>query len=437
MKRITTFCALALLALGALTACNEQSVHLDPAANIFDGANVYFESGSTENLSAKIALDGSISEVACGRTKAASGEYSYSDGVLTLAGNFIKAITGSGEKTVTVTTSSGKKALNALVCTKVISTADQFQAINTDAASLAGTYVLANDIDLTSIDNFEPLGWYVSEQDPNNAYFHGILEGNGHTIKNGKVYYSDSVASNYNVYSESGTRFSHAGHINGDNIGLFQVIGSSGIVRNVNFSNIKVRGRTIVGVIAGNVMLMGGSIGFGNVSPAAEFNILVDPEAADIVFRSGLSIYMNGLDVTRKALVLPEIIKRIERLHNRASKLFVPLMKKYNENQKKIFSWNKGGPLHDPVTIVSLLDPSIITYKYMVSPIKSSSFSIPKSRRGMLVEVFPFSNTWSAKPEDNATSPNPIVFDPFFIPVILLAGRNSAVEEAKKLPPKR
>jgi len=254
MKRITTFCALALLALGALTACNEQSVHLDPAANIFDGANVYFESGSTENLSAKIALDGSISEVACGRTKAASGEYSYSDGVLTLAGNFIKAITGSGEKTVTVTTSSGKKALNALVCTKVISTADQFQAINTDAASLAGTYVLANDIDLTSIDNFEPLGWYVSEQDPNNAYFHGILEGNGHTIKNGKVYYSDSVASNYNVYSESGTRFSHAGHINGDNIGLFQVIGSSGIVRNVNFSNIKVRGRTIVGVIAGNVM---------------------------------------------------------------------------------------------------------------------------------------------------------------------------------------
>jgi len=120
------------------------------------------------------------------------------------------------------------------------------------------------------------------------------------------------------------------------------------------------------------IMLMGGSIGFGNVSPAAEFNILVDPEAADIVFRSGLSIYMNGLDVTRKALVLPEIIKRIERLHNRASKLFVPLMKKYNENQKKIFSWNKGGPLHDPVTIVSLLDPSIITYKYMNAEIDVS-----------------------------------------------------------------
>jgi len=254
MKKITSICALSFLALGVLTACGDQTTPLDPATNVFDGSNIYFELGSTENVSAKIALDGSISEIACGRSKASSGQYSYSDGVLTLAGSYVGSITGSGEKSVVVTTSSGKTTLTALVCTKVITTADEFQAINADAASLAGTYVLGNDIDLSSIDNFEPLGWYVTEEDPNNAYFHGILEGNGHTVKNAKVYYADTVASNYNVYSESGTRFTHDGHVNGDNIGLFQVIGSSGIVRNVNFSNIKVRGRTIVGVIAGNVM---------------------------------------------------------------------------------------------------------------------------------------------------------------------------------------
>lgn len=113
------------------------------------------------------------------------------------------------------------------------------------------------------------------------------------------------------------------------------------------------------------IMLMGGAIGFGNVSPAAEFNILVDPEAADIVFNCGLPVYMNGLDVTRKVCVYPSLIERMGKLNNKASDLFVALMKKFNENQKKIFKWVEGGPLHDPVTIVSLLDSTCVTYQYM------------------------------------------------------------------------
>jgi len=113
------------------------------------------------------------------------------------------------------------------------------------------------------------------------------------------------------------------------------------------------------------IVLMGGSIGAGNVTPAAEFNIFVDPEAAEIVFASGLPIYMNGLDVTRKVLCLPSVIERMEAVGNRASALFGALMKAFNANQKKIFSWIDGGPLHDPVTIVSLLDPSAVTYRYM------------------------------------------------------------------------
>jgi ribosylpyrimidine nucleosidase len=120
------------------------------------------------------------------------------------------------------------------------------------------------------------------------------------------------------------------------------------------------------------IVLMGGSIGFGNVTPAAEFNILVDPEAADIVFHSSLPIYMNGLDVTRKVLVFPEIIERMEKLHNRASDLFAALMKTYNANQKKVFHWSKGGPLHDPVTVVSLLDPEVVQYQKMAVDIDLS-----------------------------------------------------------------
>jgi len=113
-----------------------------------------------------------------------------------------------------------------------------------------------------------------------------------------------------------------------------------------------------------SIVLMGGSIGYGNVSPAAEFNILCDPEAADIVFNSGLDVYMLGLDVTRKALVLPNVMKRMSKIHNKAGELFIRLMKVFNENQLKIFG-HSGAPLHDPATIISLLNPNVFTFKKM------------------------------------------------------------------------
>lgn len=113
-----------------------------------------------------------------------------------------------------------------------------------------------------------------------------------------------------------------------------------------------------------SIVLMGGSIGFGNVSPAAEFNILCDPEAADIVFNSGLDVYMLGLDVTRKALVLPDVMERMSKIDNKAGKLFIDLMKVFNENQLKIFG-HSGAPLHDSATIISLLNPNVFTFKKM------------------------------------------------------------------------
>lgn len=112
------------------------------------------------------------------------------------------------------------------------------------------------------------------------------------------------------------------------------------------------------------IVLMGGSIQSGNVSPAAEFNILTDPEAAHICFTCGLPIYMVGLDVTRKVKVLPNVMERMKKLNTKCSKMFDLLMTVFNENQKKTFG-HEGGPLHDPATIVSLIDESVITFTQM------------------------------------------------------------------------
>ena len=112
------------------------------------------------------------------------------------------------------------------------------------------------------------------------------------------------------------------------------------------------------------IVLMGGSYTNGNVTPAAEFNILADAEAASVCFRSGRPITMVGLDVTRKVLCYPEIVERMGRIGNPASELFVALMGHFCRTQKEIFGW-EGGPLHDPVTIASLIDPKLLTTKPM------------------------------------------------------------------------
>ena len=112
------------------------------------------------------------------------------------------------------------------------------------------------------------------------------------------------------------------------------------------------------------IVLMGGSYTNGNVTPAAEFNILADPEAAHVCFTSGRPITMIGLDVTRKVLCYPAIVERMARADTCASRLFVDLMGHFCRTQKEVFGW-EGGPLHDPVTIASLLDPALVITKPM------------------------------------------------------------------------
>jgi len=119
------------------------------------------------------------------------------------------------------------------------------------------------------------------------------------------------------------------------------------------------------------IVLMGGSYQMGNVTPASEFNILCDPEAAHIVLSAGISTYFVTLDVTRKVLCYPNIVERMRKINTRASKLFCDLMETFNHNQKKIFGY-EGGPLHDPLTIASLIDENLLTFKHVHTEIDLS-----------------------------------------------------------------
>ncbi len=109
------------------------------------------------------------------------------------------------------------------------------------------------------------------------------------------------------------------------------------------------------------ISLMGGGVGFGNWTPAAEFNILVDPESADIVFRSGLPIIMSGLDVTERALMLPEDFRQIKELGNPVSDIVWQWLEFfYKFHHERGYA---GAPMHDPCAVMVLLHPEIFTMR--------------------------------------------------------------------------
>ncbi len=110
------------------------------------------------------------------------------------------------------------------------------------------------------------------------------------------------------------------------------------------------------------IVLMGGAYGLGNYSPAAEFNILVDPEAAHIVFSSGIPIVMMGLDLTNQALADLSVIERMERIGNKAGKLFGDIMRFTLETQKKAYDL-AAGPVHDVTAMAYVVRPDIFETK--------------------------------------------------------------------------
>lgn len=112
------------------------------------------------------------------------------------------------------------------------------------------------------------------------------------------------------------------------------------------------------------IILMGGAYQLGNITPAAEFNILADPDAAHVVFTSRVKLTMMGLDLTRQAQATREVIEKMKTLNNKASELFVDLMEFFASTQKEVFGW-PAPPVHDPTTIAYIIDPTCVEVKPM------------------------------------------------------------------------
>ncbi len=107
------------------------------------------------------------------------------------------------------------------------------------------------------------------------------------------------------------------------------------------------------------IVLMGGAIGEGNTTPAAEFNIWADPEAAFRVFESGIDVTMVGLDVTHQAIVTPAVAEEL-RGAGRAGKLVAELVDFYSRFHQRRYPELGGSPMHDPVALAYAVRPQLL-----------------------------------------------------------------------------
>lgn len=112
------------------------------------------------------------------------------------------------------------------------------------------------------------------------------------------------------------------------------------------------------------IVLMGGAIGLGNTTPAAEFNIYADPEAADVVFTCGRPLTMIGLDVTHQVQATPEVRKRIRALGSPVAKLVDELLEFFASTYLEVFGM-PAPPVHDPCTVAHVIDATLLQGKPM------------------------------------------------------------------------
>ena len=121
------------------------------------------------------------------------------------------------------------------------------------------------------------------------------------------------------------------------------------------------------------IVFMGGAaMCLGNITPAAEFNVYVDPHAANIVLNSGIKTVMFGLDVTHKVNVNDKIINDIKRNMNKSSIFFGDLMNFYSKTHREVFDIDES-PLHDPCVIGYLIDDNIFSGKFVNVEVEETS----------------------------------------------------------------
>jgi len=165
----------------------------------------------------------------------------------------------------------------------------------------------------------------------------------------------------------------------------------------------------IAGMIR-SIVLMGGSLSGGNVTPAAEFNFYVDPEAASAVFDSGVPIRMVGLDVTRKVQLTDQHVEALRvgkgPVSNAAARIAEAVMKMARGEK-----WQGGPHLHDPLAVSSLINADILTFEdYRVEIETAGSITAGESvgwKRGPMRQSAPLlSNNFSDAAEPPAFKTN-------------------------------
>jgi inosine-uridine nucleoside N-ribohydrolase len=118
---------------------------------------------------------------------------------------------------------------------------------------------------------------------------------------------------------------------------------------------------TLVDRLAG-ISIMGGGVNFGNTTAWAEFNIWADPEAADVVFRSGIDrLVMCPLDITHQVLISLDDAAMVRGWGGPAAEFFGDMLAAFAENYRDVFFTEALGPLHDPCAVMALTHPELFT----------------------------------------------------------------------------
>jgi len=154
----------------------------------------------------------------------------------------------------------------------------------------------------------------------------------------------------------------------------YDILGITVVAGNVGLDKVQrnarllceLAGRTNIPIIIPkikDIVLMGGALREGgNITPSAEFNIYVDPHAAQIVFESGCKTVVFGLDVTHQVLSSNTVLDRIKNIGNPVAMAAYNLLTHYGRFDAEKYGSN-GAPLHDPCTMAYILKPELFTFK--------------------------------------------------------------------------
>lgn len=113
----------------------------------------------------------------------------------------------------------------------------------------------------------------------------------------------------------------------------------------------------------GGISIMGGGLEFGNVTPGAEYNIWADPQAAAIVFSSGIPLLLCPLDVTHQVLVDRSTIDRVRSVRSHSAAFVAELLEYFIQAYADVFFDEALGPLHDPCAVLALTNPELFDFR--------------------------------------------------------------------------